>query len=227
MANIAVDIDDTLTSFTDTARQVLLERGIAEGNKQLINAAYSPWDEWRAPPDLITLEKWLEIIDICHEDEMIWKQEPFPGALETLWDLIESGHNLIYISNRNPDTYGATMGWLERCGFPVAGGLDSRQQSLKGRAKLVTTLGDKHDYIQTCQYMIDDRPKTLVEFVYDFRWHWINPSVKRKAFSLHRPYNQSLSDVPGIYLAPGWSMLRHYLEKKNVITNAKETAIRG
>jgi ribonucleotide monophosphatase NagD (HAD superfamily) len=61
----------------------------------------------------------LNVIARCHDDEMILKQQPFPGAVETCMALMEAGHNLIYISNRKTETetrYGSLVGqeWILR-----------------------------------------------------------------------------------------------------------------
>lgn len=69
--------------------------------------------------------------------------------------------------------------------------------------------------------MIDDRSKTMVEFVYDFDWHeeYRNriPAMPRKGFMLKTDHNRSLTDVPGLYLAPNWSGLRRYMVKCNLL----------
>lgn len=220
MANIAIDLDDTLYSFTRLAREILSEQARYETDpvlqKQLQAAAYAPWSEWRTPADLMPLEVWLQIIERCHEDDVIFQQALFPGCHTVLWKLIESGHDITYISNRAVKTYGATAGWIERSDLPHANSYDSQGETLNGRVTLICTSDPKIPLLTDCQYIIDDRPKTLVEFVYDHNW----TGGYRKGFGLHRTYNSSLTDVPGIYLAPSWYLLDHYLTAKGVINSA-------
>lgn len=214
MATFAVDIDDTLYSFGNLARQVICDEAARTGDDILRQAAYSPWTEWRSPPDQMGLNTWIDIIEKCHTDEMIWMQQPYVGARDTLWNIFNSGHDLIYISNRREDSYGATAAWLENNDFP--------NSSLEAeRVKLICTTGDKHKHLTSCQYMIDDRPKTLVEFVFDFNWKnkWgsVYAEKKRKGFGLLSEYNRSLTDVPGVFLAPNWGLLASHLVRKELI----------
>jgi hypothetical protein len=219
MATFAVDIDDTLYSFGDLAREVVADVGAKTYDENLIRAAYTPWGEWRIPPDVMGLDTWLEIIELCHTDEMILAQIPYKGAYDGLWNIINSGHDIVYISNRREDSHGATANWLELHGFPYATGYDESGDSLIGRASLVCTTGNKHPFISHCQYLIDDRPKTLVEFVYDYDWKNKHGSDTnhRKGFGLYKEFNSSLTDVPGVYLAPTWVLLEKHMAKKGIL----------
>lgn len=219
MATWAIDIDDTLYSFGSLAREVISDIAVQTQDDNLIRAAYAPWTEWRSPPDFMGLDVWLDIIERCHTDEMIWAQTPFKGSYNCLWNIINSGHDIIYISNRREDSYGPTASWLELCGFPYKNDFDENGDSLKDRVSLVCTTGDKHKYLTHCQYMIDDRPKTIVEFVYDYDWKnkYGSRELPRKGFALHREYNAALTDVPGIYLAPTWDLLEKHMTKKGIL----------
>ncbi len=135
----------------------------------------------------------------CHDDEMILKQRPYAGAVETLYALVDSGHELIYISNRATETKRATQQWLSNNLFP--------------EGELVVTSKDKTPFVACCRYLIDDRPKTLVNFTYDRQWD----GAPRIAFALTKEYNRGLTDVPGIYLAPTWHGIRHYLIDQKLI----------
>ncbi len=215
MATFAVDVDDTLYSFGQLARQVVCEEAARTGDEQLRAAAYAPWTEWRSPPDHMGLDVWLDIIEKCHTDEMIWSQVPYPGARDTLWNIFNSGHDLVYISNRREDSHGSTSAWLENNDFPNAAFTDG------DRVSLVCTTGDKTPHVSHCQYLIDDRPKTLVEFVYNYDWKnkWgsTNEEMRRKGFGLHSEYNRALTDVPGVFLAPNWTLLASHLVRKSII----------
>jgi hypothetical protein len=119
-------------------------------------------------------------------------------------ELADAGYRLLYVSNRDPSTTRVTEEWLIDQGFPI----DVQE--------VICTMKDKKELIQNCRYLIDDRPKTLVDFVYDYEWR--RPNVpERKAFGLMFEYNRALTDIPNIYLAPTWGGLRYYLEDKGVL----------
>jgi hypothetical protein len=206
VAKIAIDIDSTLYDFCSLACRVMGEMAdlsIHDGDaERLRNGAYSTsWTEWRTPIDLVGLRLWMDVVDICHTPERILTQIPYDGAPEALWDLHEE-HDLVYVSNRNGSTHAPTFRWLDDMGFPIG----------TGRTKLLCHTDDKLASITTCQYLIDDRPKTLVGVIHDLRHPYLG--VPRKAFGLVTPYNRGLTDVPGIYLAPNWPLLGRYLRSK-------------
>lgn len=203
MAKIGIDIDDTLCSFTDQARSLLANWPDAIYADRARQAAYSPWTQWRMAADLCD-GFWQDVIDKCHEPDMIMANQPYPGAVEVIQALHKRGHHLFYISNRHPSRHEPTAAWLEKNGFPMD--------------TLLCTYDAKLPWIADCQYLIDDRPKTLVEFVYDYNWKNYhgseNQSKARRGFGIMTPANQSFTDVPKVYLAPNWKLLRRYLALK-------------
>jgi PAS domain-containing protein len=214
MASIAIDIDDSLYSFTDEAREQLFlmieEPKYATRAEQLKRCVYAKWDQWRTPYELCGFDEdgnslWLKCIQRCHDDHAIFRQEPFRNSVEVLRELVDNGHNLVYISNRHTETEYATQRWLNKNGFP--------------EGKLVITSGDKLPHIRHCQYMVDDRPKNVIEFAYDFEWmagagrH----QGERVAFVRVADYNGGLTDVPRLYLAHTWRGLRSYMVKEGLI----------
>lgn len=211
MTFIAVDIDDTLYSFGQLARETIIDVALEKGDKRMQRGAYCAWGEWRSPVDVSDAVMWSEVIDRCHSPEVIQAQIPFPGAADTLRELAHCGYRLHYISNRSPDTDRVTARWLIDNGFPF-----------RGNDRLTCTTADKLRLIHDCQYLIDDRPKTLVQFVYEFHWRHKhgseNEEKARMAFGLYMPYNAALTDVPGIKLAPNWKLLRQYLMDHDVLT---------
>lgn len=223
MASIAIDVDDTLYSFTDEAREVLSvmidEPEYALYKEQLTHALYAKWDQWRTPFELCGHNDhgdslWLECIARCHDTEAILRQRPFQGAVQVLKELAWQGHSFVYISNRATETYEATLQWLTEQGFPVD----------PTRHELVVTAGDKRPYVRACQYMIDDRPKNVIQFVYDRECGYRDDgSPWRQAFVKVTDYNSSLTDVPGLKLAHTWAGLRRYMVKEGLLP-AKELA---
>lgn len=203
MARIAVDIDSTLYNFEALARDVFLQLAQERDDKSLFMGTYHPWVEWRSPADSCGLEAWLEVIARCHEPKKILAQIPFEGAVDTCWDLVESGHELIYISSRDASTEKATGDWLQACQFPL-------------HNNLVVCGSDKSAHLADVQYLIDDRPKTVIEFVHDYVWHH-DGGDQRKAFVKAYPYNQALTDIKNVYLGPTWEALAYYMRDKGLI----------
>jgi phosphoserine phosphatase len=108
---VAVDIDDTLYSFSQLAREIFSEMAIERGDKRMQRGAYCYWGEWRTPTDMSDPETFMEVIDRCHTNSNIMAQTPFRGAAETLKELKEQGYELLYISGgrrklRQPPSHG-------------------------------------------------------------------------------------------------------------------------
>lgn len=221
MASIAIDIDSTLYDFATPAREAFLELANRYDDKSLFQGAYHPWTEWRSPADVCGEDIWMEVIGLCHEADVISEQVPFAGAPETCQALMEEGHHLIYISNRNTESTDATVDWLQDNGFICT-----------GEEEVVCLMDDKKPYLKNCQYLIDDRPKTCVEFVFDFDWRerqieealgFSDPQEvyednQRRAFMKSYSYNQNLTDIPHLYLAPTWSGLAWYMTRKGLLS---------
>ena len=228
MATIAVDVDSTLYDFETPSRDAALKLWQETGDDGFKEAAYHPWTEWRSPADVLMGDdgiphRWLEVIGRVHEDDSILSQVPFTGAVETCCALLEAGHKLIYITNRAASTEAATRKWLDQNGFIFNDGPDPTQTTL------VVTEGDKRPFMVDCQYLIDDRLKTCVEFIHDFDWQFNfgqrghvkgDANRDRIAFVKAYPYNQNATDIPGLILAPTWAAINVYLVKKGLLPEA-------
>lgn len=205
---IAVDIDSTLYDFSMPARQAFLDLAIRHGEKEeYFRGGYQSWVEWRSPADVCGPEAFDEVLEIVHSPEVIRAQTPYPNSIEVLRE-VASEHKLFYISNRSFESIAATEEWLwDIYDYP--------------EGDLICTMEDKQPYLSECQYLIDDRAKTLVQFVEDFYWKYtygaLDNDYPRKAFGLTHPYNQNLTDIPNIYLAPTWSGIKYYLQRKGVL----------
>lgn len=226
MARIAVDIDSTVYDFETPAREAFTKLAEERGDKTLLRGAYDPWTEWRSPADVCGLDAWLDVIELCHSEEIIAAQTPFNGAVETCQALAAEDHDLMYISNRAIESAQATHDWLEKWGFPLTDGILEGEEYHAGHVlKVLTT--DKKPLLRNCQYLIDDRPKTVIDFIYDIDWQREHgrmhddtdrPDLKRRAFVIAYPYNQALTDIPHLYLAPSWAGLNQYLVGKGVLS---------
>jgi phosphoglycolate phosphatase-like HAD superfamily hydrolase len=237
MATIGVDVDSTLYDFETPSRDAALKLWQETGDDGFKEAAYHPWTEWRSPADVLMGDdgvphRWLEVIGRVHEDDSILSQRPFTGAVETCQALMEAGHKLIYITNRKAHTEAATEQWLRQNGFMSYVPL-SEVYATGSPAELVVTEGDKSPYLKKAQYLIDDRLKTCVQFVYDYEWQFYNgerDAVKgpanrdRIAFVKAYPYNQNATDIPGLILAPTWAAINVYLVKKGLLPQAAAVA---
>jgi hypothetical protein len=207
MAIVAIDIDDTLYNFGTKIREEFFIMSQEYNDKELLKGAYAPHLEWRSLSDSLSEDIVSEAISRVHADKSIINQVPYEYCVKTLWQLHNSGHELIYISNRKLETYEPTFNWLVNNDFPAG--------------DLVCAEGDKEQHLLYCQYLIDDRPKTVANFVNNYTWRRSHGDIKkiRKAFGLWFPYNQALTDLDNVYLAPSWLGINYYLKRKGVISD--------
>lgn len=203
---IAIDVDSTLYDFEQIARDAFLHLARDQDDKSLFRGAYHPWNEWRNPHDVCGKETWGEVCKLAIS-ECFPIQPPYPGAVEVVNALSEY-YSPLYISSRLPSHYEGTMKWLDDNDFP--------------RGEILCEPGDKILHLQGIRYLIDDRPKWLVEFIHDYAWKTLRPHEPRLAFGLHFPYNCALTDIDNIFLAPTWRGLQHYLVEAEVLP--KESA---
>lgn len=209
LAKIGVDIDDTCYDFGIKIREEFFKMAIEYDDKELLKGAYAPHLEWRSLSDSLSEEVVSEAISRVHSDESIVEQTPYENSIQTLHKIKDSGHEITYISSRKEKSKEATVTWLRMCGFPSA-----------SKENVLCVQGDKAPYLLYCQYLIDDRPKTVSDFVNDYTWrksHGNAPEKQRKAFGLWFPYNQALTDLKNVYLAPSWLCIEYYLKRKGVI----------
>jgi hypothetical protein len=208
MAKVAVDIDDTLYDFNIKIREEFFKMAIEYDDKEILKGAYMPFVEWRSLTDSLGVEIAREAIHRVHSDESILAQIPYQDSSRVLSEVADSGHEIIYISSRQETCHEATGIWLNMHHFP--------------QGDIMCVAGEKSQHIRNCRYLIDDRPSTIADFVTDYTWKKWNGSTKnstkpRVAFGLWYTYNQALTDLDNVYLAPTWLGLRYYLIKKEVI----------
>jgi hypothetical protein len=212
MAKVAVDIDDTLYSFNNLVRDVFFHLALERDDKSILSAAYSRNTQWRTLYDMAGGDLLQEAIAIAHRPDVMKQTQPFPGASDTCRAIAEK-HDIVYISTRDPEATDATDAWLFEHNFP--------------KGELKCQWEDKIPLIADCQYIIDDRPSTLIRFVYDRDWDgagFTSPlsgqswgGAERKGFAIVGTHNENLTDVPNLYLAPSWAGLNYYLSEKGVL----------
>jgi len=211
--NIAIDVDNTLYPFDQECREAFFEMALEKDDREYLKGAYAPQVEWRSLGDVLGFEALLEAIEKVHDQTL--SQVPYKGAVRVVQRIKEEGHTIKYVTTRNDKYWSDTYEWLMQTGFPGGEVFCSDQ--------------DKTQFISNCQYIIDDRPKTILDFIYDHEWKenqdtlcqlgmQDEPKV-RKAFGLWFPYNQALTDVRNVLLAPTWRGLEYYLERKGIIGN--------
>lgn len=198
MSLIAVDVDSTLYDFSVPARNAFLHLAQRRDDKSLFRGLYQPWIEWRSTHDACGEETWAEVCEIALDPDVFIRQPPYAGAAITLQALTAAGHNIMYISSRQSKLEEVTRSWLDMHDFP------------KGKVLLVQT--DKTPFIRQARYLIDDRPRWLIEFVYSAEWGNL-----RRAFGLWHPYNANLTDIPNVYLAPTWMGLNHFFVEHELL----------
>lgn len=208
----AIDIDSTLYDFSVPAREAFLKLSETTGDKSLLRGAYSSWVEWRSPADVCGLEVWMEVISMCHSPEVILCQTPFAGAVDTLQALVKEGYGIMYCSTRSEEAAEATREWLAQEGFPLGDHVEVR-----------CTMEDKAPHIAECQYIIDDRPKTLIDFIHSRDWD--ESKGKRKGLALIYEYNRALTDIPDIFLSPTWAGLAGWLTRKGFLPTPPHTPL--
>lgn len=204
MTIIAVDVDDTLYDFGSQVREAFFEMAIESGDKTLLKGAYSGYHEWRDLSDVFDWRIVSSAIERVHERQD--KYAPFLDSVNTL-SMLADKFTIKYVTSRYDRHYDVTADWLSMWGFP--------------KGELICSTHNKTPHLTDCQYLIDDRPKTIIDFVTDFTWkntHGSESKEKaRKAFGLWTPYNRNLTDIRNVYLAPTWFGIGYYLQRKGLI----------
>jgi uncharacterized HAD superfamily protein len=211
MAKVAIDVDDTLYPFWDKLREEFFIMSIEYDDSDILRGAYATTSEWRSLTDSVPLDIAVEAIHRVHEKAL--HQTPYEHAVDVVNQLIESGHEIVYVTSRDEKYHNDTYSWLYHQGFPIESGAE---------ANLICMSGSKIPHIRDCKYLIDDRPQTVVDFISDYVWkRWYGSEIKeedkRIAFGLWFPYNQALTDINNVYLAPSWLGIEYYLRKKGII----------
>lgn len=200
MSEIIIDIDQTLYDFDSEVREEFFELAIERLDKSLLKGAYSTNMEWRNLTDVLGNEVALEAIGRVHDRTL--KQHAFKGSVDTCCALAQKGHTIRYVTSRLKKYQEDTEEWLFQWGFPTG--------------EVICSTHDKAEHFKDAQYLIDDRPRTIINFLYDPLYKPENGS-ERKAFGLWTSYNRNLTDIDNVYLAPTWNGIRFYLERKGLL----------
>ncbi len=177
--------------FGTEVREAFFEKAIATGDKSFLKGAYSSFAEWRDLSDVGEWEYIEEAIEWVHDRQVI--QKPYKNSASVLTRLNWT-HEIKYVTSRKDKYYDSTTYWLNMWQFPVG--------------ELICSDHDKSEHLEDCQILIDDRPRTIVNFI---------KKEENKAFGLWSPYNRNLTDIRHVYLAPTWRGLEVYLEKTKIL----------
>lgn len=204
MTRFAIDIDDTLFPFGTEVREAFFEMAIECDDPKYLRGAYSGFNEWRELSDVLDREVALDAIHWVHDRQR--EQVPFKNAVRVVTRIADT-YDIKYVTSRRAVYLESTTEWLEDCGFP--------------QGEVICSEHDKTEHLWDCQYLVDDRPATILNFIHNFTWKLSHGSTNQKhqrvAFGLWQPYNRNLTDHDGVYLAPTWRGLEYYLERKGVL----------
>lgn len=178
---IQVDVDSTLYDADKLFGSIAKERGI----KWLYR-----YPRWFGPEELgCSRADMKNIFRAAHSKEYVMQQTPYPGAVETLRNLVEDFDNIevVYISDRNEAQGKALREWLEVNDF-----LHSEDQHVMAtKDKRVWMRQHRPDVV------IDDRVRTLVLAATELGAHGV---------SLEHPHNINLrNEVPNIHIVEDWN----------------------
>lgn len=180
---VVVDIDSTLYCFLSAFQRSAARAGISVPDPVHIT-------EWSAvEPYFIDVKNFLACVEDAYSFEAIDTNEPYPGCVEALHKIKESGFEVAYYTDRAKHMKQSTHDWLKVWGFPSIENLhvcDDKRNDLKQVKSDIATV-------------IDDRPRTLV-------WSRYVLGLE-KVFTLGHSYNRNLSDIPGIFIEPSWPSL--------------------
>lgn len=204
METVAVDIDDTLVPFSDKIREEFFNLAIESGDKKYLKGAYADFNEWRGMSDLFDMKTMLGVFSRVHEKQ--WEDKPYPNASGVLRELAKK-YEIKYVTCREERFREHVRTFLFGSWFP------------KGELVILDPfVHDKKEAIQDCDILIEDRPKTIFEFLKMDEGIKSNIiSGERIVFGLWKSHNRNLTDIPNVYLAPTWRGIQYYMKKKGVL----------
>jgi 5'(3')-deoxyribonucleotidase len=192
---VAIDVDQTLYDFDNEIREAFFELALENDDKTLLRGAYSTNVEWRNLTDVLGTDIAIEAINRVHDKTL--SMIPFLKAADVCYKLSKK-YEIRYVTSRLNCYQAVTEDWLYYNNFPDG--------------EVICSTHEKMPHVKDCRYLIDDRPKTIIEFVTDSWW-----GMSRQAFGLWTPYNRNLTDIKNVYLAPTWKGIQFYLERKGLI----------
>ena len=163
---IAIDIDDTICNMQQTAIDIFNTR---------YNTHYSITDfhEYEVM-NCMPVEHATNMLKIYGESGFYNHVKPFKGASGSIQKLIDKGHQVYFVTNAIPKTYGEKVDFVKRY-FPYI-----------DEAHIVSM---KHKYLFRCDIMIDDCLQNLLAGTNYYRICFNQPwnfSNKDWVYDVHR-----------------------------------------
>jgi uncharacterized HAD superfamily protein len=113
---LGIDLDGVVANFT-------------EGWQQFYNR------EFGANLAVEDSQRWNDVVELTHFSDidefwewssdlegrsLFWHLDPYPGAVETLHQLADDGHDIVVITQKPGFAFDDTHDWLQRVGVPAA-----------------------------------------------------------------------------------------------------------
>lgn len=197
---VVVDVDNTVHESDITMNRLSME---------LFNSPFrwckqNAWYDGSDPH--MPMDNMLKMFGRLHDRDMIFLTAPYVGAPEGLRAIEDAGYEIHYYTDRKGESHDDTYDWLEKYGFPSIENL----KCCADKRGEIAKIGDR-----LCS-IIDDRVRTLLYVKYELGCE--------KVFSLRQPYNQNLSDAPGIFLKDTWSELAETFINEMGVLNVRTGA---
>lgn len=108
---IAIDIDSTLHHHWDALSEASMRRfGVELPYEEQVH-----WGRTRLRPDQFEI-----CVEESHSETRILAAAPYAGAVETVCEWHEQGHEIHVVSDRGEEKRATTERWLQRIGLPYA-----------------------------------------------------------------------------------------------------------
>ena len=126
---------------------------------------------------------------IFKEAEIWNKVKPVAGSQEVVKRLIRNGHQIYFVTNNNPHTYGQKFDWIRNY-FPFI------------EESKIVCMSDKWNF--RCDIMIEDCYETLIARPYYHR------------ILMNQPWNKNVRDYAyGIYRCNNWEQIENVVNNIN------------
>lgn len=142
----------------------------------------------------------------------IWENlDPFPGVLEFLQKISNSGCSIVYLTARSNSLRDQTTNWLKKNGFPRPPDVEFGNESLnskvtlimkginskKNNLKIISDSGRPIVYFENDPFYIKQAIDMNIKNIYSFKESYILGKVpKDKVYFLDKPKNNAYSELP-------------------------------
>lgn len=175
-----IDLDGVVYQWSPTAREMLKETfGVVIGESQT----------WNWIKDHTTPIQWRWLWTEAVARGLFARGDAYPGAIETLRDLMARGDELVILAHRPPGAWMDTLRWLES------------YEVVPSEMHLYGNGGDKG--LVPCDWYVEDRLDNALQIAATV--FGSGRMVNRSVYLMDRPWNRDTDALVGA--AKGW--LRH------------------